>query len=338
MNGSHSATAQLRLASLSGIGPLIRDLGADPAYFLDLIGLPTPGEGHDDVMIPAASMSQLLERVADERSCPDIGLRLAGQQDILVLGLLGLMMAGTRTLRELVILAQHYISLHNQGETWQVFADDNHLVLSRLDHFPGLALSMQYHDMALGLAMRTLQQLCGPRVQPVRLHLSYRPTLSARAYQQFFGCEVRFDQEQDQLVFPADIQALPVQPLPTAIRAQLQQHLRQMLDVTIPLEAQVRALILEALPVGEPDLPRIASLMELHPRTLQRRLGARGFQYRQILLDVRIQNACWHLRNSTVDITRLSLMLGYQDATAFSKAFRRVTGLSPLHWRHQHGN
>ncbi len=126
-----------------------------------------------------------------------------------------------------------------------------------------------------------------------------------------------------------------MRPLPEEVLAQLQQHLLDMLDVNIPLEAQVRSLILEALPSGEPDLARISELMGLHPRTLQRRLARRGVQFRQILLDVRIQNACWHLRNSTVDITRLSLMLGYQDVTAFTKAFRRVTGLAPRDWRRQ---
>jgi AraC-like DNA-binding protein len=73
--------------------------------------------------------------------------------------------------------------------------------------------------------------------------------------------------------------------------------------------------------------------MDLHKRTLQRRLLDEKLQFKSLLQEVKINTACWHLAASSMDITQLSELLGYADVAAFSKAFRLRQQMSPAQWR-----
>ena len=75
----------------------------------------------------------------------------------------------------------------------------------------------------------------------------------------------------------------------------------------------------------------------LSARTLMRYLKAEGSHY-QALLDAELsRQAAAHLMSPRHTVESVALALGYQDVTAFRRAFHRWFGMPPSAWLQQHG-
>ena len=97
------STAFLRIRSLTGFIPLVRELGGDPVALLAQCNIsPDRIENSDDV-VPHAAQIRLLEMTAEAVQCPDFGLRLARRQNIDMLGPLAIIGRNSPTVREAVL-------------------------------------------------------------------------------------------------------------------------------------------------------------------------------------------------------------------------------------------
>jgi AraC-like DNA-binding protein len=84
---------------------------------------------------------------------------------------------------------------------------------------------------------------------------------------------------------------------------------------------------------GEPSLDAVAEVFTVHRRTLNRRLRESGVTFRQVLDEVRRQRARQLLRDTDLPVLAIAGTLGYADAPAFTRAFRRWSGTTPTAWR-----
>ncbi|NCT67260.1 MAG: AraC family transcriptional regulator [Rhodanobacteraceae bacterium] len=329
---------QVRIACLTGFEEEVATLGGDPATLLDEVGLSLAALHEGDCLVDLSRVIRVLDNAARQLECADFGMRVASHQGIVMLGLLGKLLASEPNLGAAFVTTQHFITLHHTAEHWRMQCHGKQAHIRLIEHFHAPALRAQQHrEMALATFARLAQELGGPGVWPLRVEISHSPVAPLKVYQRHFGCEVLFDQEQDCLVYDEKWLACPVQPVSRAddecIDAYLREHLARCRD---SLELQVRSLILQTIGARRHSLPHIAALLEMHPRTLQRRLQDEHLNFKQLLNEVKMQTACWHLQASSIDITRLSGMLGYRNLAAFSKAFREYHGTSPLQWKRLH--
>lgn len=82
-----------------------------------------------------------------------------------------------------------------------------------------------------------------------------------------------------------------------------------------------------------PDLPSIATKLNMSERTLKRKLAEQGLSFSTLLDDVRQRDACILLADAGLTVQDIAIRLGYQDRANFSRAFRRWTGLTPTEYR-----
>jgi AraC-like DNA-binding protein len=76
-----------------------------------------------------------------------------------------------------------------------------------------------------------------------------------------------------------------------------------------------------------------AKRLNLHRRTLSRRLRAQGTSFQRVLDGVRFEVACELLADAARPTSEVAARLGYAEPSAFGRAFRRWSGTSPLRWR-----
>lgn len=95
----------------------------------------------------------------------------------------------------------------------------------------------------------------------------------------------------------------------------------------------MQQLLRAALPAGQYSLARVAGLMSMHRRTLNRRLSACGTSFQSLLEEVRFGIARQLLRDTDLPLSQVAATLGYSDVTAFTRAFRRWAGTTPGAWR-----
>jgi AraC-like DNA-binding protein len=82
-----------------------------------------------------------------------------------------------------------------------------------------------------------------------------------------------------------------------------------------------------------PGIRELAELMHVSERSLQRRLADLNTSYTALIQEVRYQAAQELLRGSVTRITDIAHTLGYDDASHFSRFFRRMGGISPQEFR-----
>jgi AraC-like DNA-binding protein len=92
-------------------------------------------------------------------------------------------------------------------------------------------------------------------------------------------------------------------------------------------------LLVTGAPAGELHLKPVAALFGLHSRTLNRRLRSEGKSFKTLLDETRHRVARQLLRDTQLPLQEMAITLGYADATAFIRAFRRWSGVSPKAWR-----
>ncbi len=66
---------------------------------------------------------------------------------------------------------------------------------------------------------------------------------------------------------------------------------------------------------------------------LQRQLKEIGVTYNDIVRSAREELALHYMKNSDMPLTDVALCLGYSELSAFSRAFRNWTGMSPHRFR-----
>jgi AraC-like DNA-binding protein len=64
-----------------------------------------------------------------------------------------------------------------------------------------------------------------------------------------------------------------------------------------------------------------------------RRLQAQGISYTQLLDEVRKDKACQAVADTSEAFASIAETLGFSEASAFNRAFKRWTGHKPGDWR-----
>ncbi|MFK4823016.1 helix-turn-helix domain-containing protein [Ochrobactrum quorumnocens] len=84
-----------------------------------------------------------------------------------------------------------------------------------------------------------------------------------------------------------------------------------------------------------PTLAHVAEMAGVSTRTLQRKLADVDLAYSDLLDTVRFERSSSLLRDTDTKIIDVSFASGYSDPAHFSRAFRRISGVSPRQFREQ---
>jgi AraC-like DNA-binding protein len=158
------------------------------------------------------------------------------------------------------------------------------------------------------------------------------PETDAGLYQAFFGVPVE-NTALGTLVFDTADVDRPFLTENHRIWLFFEPSLRQRLadlDRTASMVERVRSALLEALPAGDVSMQSVGKRLGVGTRTLQRRLHEESTSFQQTLDAVRSSLAEHYLRKTMMSSAEIALLLGFEDANSFVRAFRGWTGTTPL--------
>ena len=183
------------------------------------------------------------------------------------------------------------------------------------------------------IIMRLLQQLGGVRLVPQRVRfVHHRKTVPAELVA-YFGRKPEFGARADDISFATTVGKLPVVSADPYLNALLERYCEEALVYRRrgrgSFRTRVENAIVPLLPHAEVTVREIAALLGLSQRSFARRLESEGVTFSALLDELRLDLAQRYLAEPDTSISHIAWLLGYSEVSAFSRAFKRWTGMSP---------
>ena len=320
----------LEAAAARGVGAAALARGAGlPDGALD--PLPESLAASDYIALLAAGAA-----LADD---PHFGLHVGERVRLGTYSVYGLILLACANFAQALEQTQRYEQLaHDLGRSrLDIDAAENLACYTWTSHFPDVTRHLAESVFA---GIRTLGSwLAGRPLAPLRLAFAHTSDADPAEYARVLGMAPAFGAAAHLACFDAALLAMPVPNADAAMYPVLQQHAERLLQEREEererhgIVAQVRAAVIRNLANDRVRLATIAAGLGLSPRTLQRKLADAGATFQQVLDAARHALAQDYLRQRGLSLADIAFLLGYQEQSAFTHAFREWSGMNPGAWR-----
>lgn len=269
---------------------------------------------------------------------PYLALDIAKHIEPKHLGVLGYLASSSATIGSALTRYYDFHRLLYDGNPLVIEAKGD-LMLVRWE-VPEALVTHLTNEIAVALVFQFLNRYLRPeQFQIAEIHFTHPAPTSIAYYEQYFRCPVKFQQPYSQLIMPMSVLAQPIVQADQTLQQlllQQAQHLLAQLPNSTQLDQRLQSAILSGLQQGEFQLEKIAAQLQIQPRQLQRHLQQQGTTFSQRLQEVRLLLAVEYLKDLHLSLNEISLLLGFSEQSAFQRAFRKWTQMTPKQWRKQH--
>jgi len=306
--------------------------GIDLSPILRKAGLEFREVQDGETRLAVSRQIEFLRLTADALGDPYLGFHLAQSPDLRALGLLFYIAASSDTLGEALQRAARYSTIVNEGVSLHCRAGPDIRVVFE---YVGVARYLDRHqiEFLMTALIRVCRHLTGLRLMPSRVRIAHRrigPEDSQLA--PYFGSNTVFGAKVDEVTF-AGATDMPVTSADPYLNALLIKNCEQALAHRRLHPRAYRVAVVNAiaplLPHGTVRASQVAARLGLSPRTLARRLAMEGVTFSQVLEGLRGDLARQYLSDRHLSVSRIAWLLGYQEVSAFSHAFKRWSGKTP---------
>lgn len=288
--------------------------------------------------IPLSQYVALWEILGREIS-PSIGLQVGLHTNCHGWGVLGHAVRSAPTMQLVLHCLSHFIGVLTQGVRLDITKSGKFIGLGYQVVDPLIVQRKQDSEFSIASGLSMIREVTGcPDLSPIRVEFEHSACGDLNTYREIFNCPVLFNRPDNRLVFSPNLLELPVRTADIRLFQALEVFLEQRRAMRIgPSDLLNRLLrqVADSLSSGCPSIEYIAATMNMGVRTLQRRLAEHDLDFSHLVEAVRRSLAKNYVSRSNHSITEIAFLLGYTEASSFSRAFRRWMQLTPQQYRQQ---
>lgn len=330
---------EIRANMLAGLKELLAtSFGLDLGQLLAEVGLPADIEPDAGKSISLNAYSRLLELAAARTGDECFGLRFAGAFPRGGMHALGFLILNAPDLRTCLDCLRRYVRLQCDAVDFK-FEEGGGIARLVVQTGPAfIAPRKQFLEFVMSLTVTRLGNEFGTGLVPRRAEFSYREPKCRRDYERLFGDGLRFDAAETALTLRSDVLKKKSNSADDKLFGLLKDlvereiaelHRRQ--DVVWRLSEY----IVSSLAVRTVSLEGAAAAVGRSPRQLQLDLKRQDTTFADEVSRVRRLLAERYLRDSSLPLTEIALLLGFSELSAFTRAARSWFGKPPSEWRQQ---
>lgn len=324
----------LRVGPTAKLLDVLRYLGYDPADVLQGAGVDPSAFDDFDARLPFRTQCDVVDYCARRVGCPHLGLLIGARFELRSLGALGLLQKYSFDVASALRALIRYQRYQVAGAQIEMIDNGAHVsLIYRLDDIDVAREHLE--DGVFAALCALLRDFLGDDWSPIGVALAHAAPGDTGAYRAYFGCEVSFSDGPGRLVLRSRDLACRLSRHDPDLRDFMQDQLAPFAALGSDSAAQVLKLLQSVIPMGCVRAEQVAALLNVHPRTLHRRLRECGTSFQQLLDRQRYVQALRLLGQGRMAVSRVAEMLGYSEPSAFTRAFRRWSGVSPGEWRHR---
>lgn len=324
----------IRSALLVKFADIARTLGVDPARMIDQAGANWSRDSSPDLHVPESWLANALESTEKKAGCPSVGLLMSEAWRLSDFGPISLLLQHQPTLRHALGQLETYRHLVSESVAVHVEEIDDiaivHLKLITERPNPG----RQPVELFIGNFLCLMRSILGGKARPRSIHFSHPAPASLHIHHRVFGTKVDFGCDFDGVIL--DRQDLD-RPNPLG-DINLSRYAKDFVDQfsrekQVSTVSNVRRALHLLLPLGRTGIDQVGQKLGMSPRTLQRRLELEGEGFSSVLNDVRSGLARRYLEDHRYPVAQIAILLGFSEASTFSRWFTAQFGEAPRRWR-----
>jgi len=292
--------------------------------------------------LPLNEVESLVVQIANATKNSAFGLDIGEHIHPSDYGIFGYTLMNCPTLAEAAKLVVDFGALLNQAFLVELAerGDNIHFQLGDSSRTSASHILVELH---LASVVQMGRFLAGPQIREDIVLSEVRFQHSALAdqskYERIFGCAVLFRQEKNEIVVSNNILARPIRSASPSMLQMLLGKLTRLDDEVnnnVSLGRRVGDFVTNNLSsAGVPSASIVAKHFNMSLSTLKKRLHLEQLNYSVICDDVRKSMAMKMLASSSESLQSISDYLGFSNASAFHRAFRRWVGVTPVEYRRQ---
>lgn len=316
--------------SLSSMWRQIKDAGLDADSIFNRHGVDKSAIFDHNARVESARVDRIMADAIEQANDPFFGMREAEFFRPAHLGPLGFAWLASTNLREAFSRLQRYSRVINDQLNFELEECGELMLINVTENSP--SAHMYHRDTgALAVLVRMCRFICGSKWNPVRISVAHPAPHDVSYFFSYFRCPVEFNTEKNTLYIDRE-QAGERITGANEYLAQLNDHIvtrylahHSRQDIV----NRTRAAILDSLSDGLATEKAVADSLHMSARQLSRKLKEEETSFRDLLVECRRELAQQYISDGTLSLTEISFLLGFSEASSFSRAFRRWTGVSP---------
>lgn len=269
---------------------------------------------------------------------PCVGLRAGQRRRLQDLGVFGYALSSFSTLGAAICFGLSHSRLAGSILERNLRVDGDIAVIEAHDVFELLEILPLVVEFSFSTMHRVTSLAMERPFRSLRMKLPYPAPPYAALYSDLFRCSIEFDADVLEWHFDA---AQLADPCPNAsllserMCRDICERMLKSLESDEPaiVRAIRRQLFKHASSGNLPNVPELASRLNLSLRTFTRRLNEVGVNCQDVIDDVRSRLAKELLGNTGLSVDEVAARMGFSDASNFSRAFKRWSAETPAEYR-----
>jgi len=297
-------------------------------------------DGHLNV-IPLEHFCHLLDELAAATGDAALGMHVGAKLQATQLGLIGQLAVTAQTLVEAIDKMRNCFFIFQSNTHFGLHQEEDLLWLSYAINDNRIPIHRQNADLMIAIFVNFLRSVLGRSWSPVEIRFQHGKPDHGPKYERAFGCPIQFGRRINAIgINPRDLNA--AMPKRDAQMHKLLEdvvdHLADQRKIQADFGFIVKQHIL-MLMGSEPVTSRqVAQSMRLAETKFLKLVRAKKLSFHDLVKETRFDLARHYLDQPEISLTEISLLLGYSELSAFSRAFRRMRGETPQQYRQQKRN
>ena len=328
----------ISVAATTGLCEAIGSAGANPDQVLRASGLDRAVLANPEGFIPCSTFARILEEAARATGDSCFGLHFGERFNVKNIGPLAYVVLNSPTIAVADEHVARYFKLYNQAAKVFFTVEEQRAYLQHVLVDLGIAVPRQQNEYSMVIRLNTIRMMVGSEWTPLEVRFAHAAPEQISEHLRIFRAPVLFGYSTNAFVIEREFLERQVPAADERLYEIMRRYLERILE-QMPQEdevlASVRRAVAESMREGHPNLKQVAKKMAMSPRTLQRQLQEQGTDFKKLVADTRRRFALSYLENRKNTLTEIAFLLGYSEASAFNRAFKRWTGSTPLAHRDQ---
>lgn len=283
--------------------------------------------------LTSATAFRFAELACQSLGTEHLGLRVGLETSLNHLGAYGRMLQESLTLYDYLHKGIFYYNTLITGQRLWVSGVGDELQFNIATVGDSRLGMYQSHLETLAVTLSKFREMAGPDWSSRKISLAYSSREHLPDIEFFAGSQIVCGTGETYFTFPLTLMGLhfPINGGRDFAPAEAASFSAPPLpqDLVGLVQLQIKCL----LPNYAIDINTVAESLTMSRRSLQRNLARKALNYSQLLANIRMRLAARWLARSEKPIAEIAFDLGYQDASNFTRAFRRQAGVSPQTFR-----